>query len=469
MFKFVRSLLLLSFVSVTLGCGVPDSVKGVLGGDIDNSEPPSPLVDFTETADVLRLWSDDVVSGTDELFIKLVPVLLDGSIYIADTEGNIAALAADSGKQVWRKDIELPITGGPGADKNLVMVGTSEGDVVSLLAESGEEVWKSKVSSEILSSPREANDVVIVRTIDGKIFAIDAISGERLWIYDRTVPALTLRGTSTPVISNDIVIAGFDGGRVTALELKTGKLLWERRIAISRGRSELERMVDVDAQPLILDDVIYITSFQANVTALSLESGQILWQRDISSHTELGADTTRLYVTNDEGHVWALDRFSGASIWKQDKLKARQVTGPTVFGNKVVVGDLEGYLHWLDKETGEFAARSRVSDSPILTSAITNEDKLFAYSSDGTLAAFAYADNGVVIEQKPNEEVLEEEISETVIENNVDDENTESITKEVSSSEVEEVEEVEEIKEEEGSFFGKVLDIFTGDPDDEDE
>ena len=361
----------------------------------------------------------------------------------------MAALDLQSGRVVWKKDTKLPVTGGPGADANLVMLGTSQGEVVSLAIETGEELWRARVSSEILSSPREADDVVIVRTIDGKIFALNATSGERLWIYDRTVPALTLRGTSTPVIANDLVIAGFDGGRVTALELKTGKLIWEQRVAVSRGRSELERMVDIDSEPLIVDDVIYVTTFQANVSAISLESGQILWQRDISSHSELAADQQYLYVTDENSHVWALDRFSGASIWKQDKLQARRATGPAIIGNKVVVGDVEGYLHWIDKESGQFTARNRLSDEPILTQAITQDDVLFAYASDGRLAAFTYVDNGVAI---PQQVVVEEEGEQV------------DVTEDTVS-----VEKTTETEEEGTSFFGRVLEIFTAEPEDEDE
>jgi outer membrane protein assembly factor BamB len=361
-------------------------------GDDDNTIPPSPLIDFIETAKVSRLWSDDVGSGTNELFIKLIPAVMGEQVFIADTEGDMEALDASSGKRIWDKDIKLPITGGPGADLSMVLVGSSEGDVVSLNPDTGEEIWRSKVSSEILSSPRESEKVVIVRTIDGKIFALRSETGERLWVYDRTVPALTLRGTSTPVISGDRVIAGFDGGRVTSLDLSNGKLNWETRVAISRGRSELERMVDIDAQPLIYQDAIFVATYQSIIAALALETGSVLWEREISSYTELSADGGYLYVTDDLGNVWALDRFSGSSIWKQEKLQHRRPTGPAIIGDKAVVGDVEGYLHWMDKHTGEFVARVKVSDSPVLVKPTVKNDTLFAYASDGTLAAYQYID-----------------------------------------------------------------------------
>tara|TARA_R110002073_G_scaffold27260_1_gene88252 strand:+ start:4797 stop:6062 length:1266 start_codon:yes stop_codon:yes gene_type:complete len=421
-------------------------MKDMFASDDDNSEPPSPLVDIVSTADLKKTWSKNIGKGTDELFIKLTPVVMGEHVFIADTRGEIVALFAETGKEVWENDSDLPITGGPGADENLVLVGTSEGDVLALLSESGEEAWRTKVSSEILSPPREADGVVVVRTIDGKIFALDAGTGDRLWIYDRTVPNLTLRGTSTPVIAGGLVIAGFDGGRLTALELKTGKLIWEAKVAIPRGRSQLERMVDIDSQPLILDDTIYVTTFQANVSALSLDSGQILWQRDISSHSELSADFEHLYVTDYLGNIWALDRFSGSSIWKQEKLIHRKVTGPAILDDKIIVGDLEGYLHWLDKETGDFATRIEVEESPILTKPIVSNGMLFAYSSGGRLAAYTYKNNEVT--GRPNKPVIVKEEPETKETIQADETPTEDA-------------------EEESSFFGSFLDIFSGDDEEE--
>lgn len=463
LFTSFRVFVLLFLLSTCLGCGAKKILAGYMGAGTDNSEPPSELVDFAKTTRLHNVWSENVGKGTDELFIKLVPAILNDKIFIADTRGNIAALYANTGKNAWHNDSELSITGGPGADANLVMVGTSEGEVLSLSAETGEEIWRSTVSSEILSSPKESDGVVIVRTIDGKIFALDATSGERLWIYDRTVPALTLRGTSTPVIARGLVVAGFDGGRVTTLELKTGKLIWETKVAVSRGRSELERMVDIDAQPLIVGDAIYVTTFQANVSAISLENGQILWQRDISSHTELGADTKNLYVTDETGNVWALDRFSGASIWKQEKLIHRKITGPAILGDRIVVGDLEGYLHWLDKATGDITARTQIDSDAILTQPIVSNNILFAYSSGGTLSAYTY--EGLEASEFPIKAIVEETTPEIKEPEPVSIEEISETT--VTETPETEVSQAPEEAEEKGSLFGRFLDIFTGDDDEE--
>lgn len=387
-------LILLASGSLLTGCGLTDTVRGYFGGE-DNAAPPAALVDFTPRATIIPLWEEDVGKGADELFIKLKPALLDRYLFTADARGNIAALDPASGQTVWEKDTELPITGGPGADETLVSVGTGEGEVIALSVETGLELWRARVSSEILSPPREAAGVVIVRAIDGKIFALEAATGRRLWLYDRGVPALTLRGTGAPVIADGRVIAGFDGGQLAALELKTGRLVWEQRVAVARGRGELERMVDIDAAPLVVGDFIYVATFQANVSALALDSGQIFWQRDISAHAELAADSDYLYVSDEKGHVRALDRFSGETVWTQEQLAARGLTGPAISGNKLVVGDFEGYLHWLDKASGRFSARNRVSDAPILSQAVTAADTIYVHASDGVLSAFNYLDKDI--------------------------------------------------------------------------
>jgi len=433
------------------GCGTGQAIKEYISGE-DNTEPPTPLADFTPSAEVKELWSKSVGDGTDEQYLKLTPAIAHDKVFIADSEGEIKALSAISGKLIWDKDTDLPISGGPGADDDLVLIGTSEGEVIAYEPETGEEIWRTQVSSEVLAPPRQAGDIVIVRTIDGKIFAIDAIDGQRLWIYDRTVPALTLRGTSTPVISEDIVIAGFDGGRVAALELKTGKLIWETRVAVASGRSELERMVDIDAEPVIVEGIIYVVSFQGRITAMELEGGRKLWSRAISSHAGLSVDANQVYVTDENSHVWALDRYSGTSVWKQEKLQARAVTAPAIMGDMVVVGDIEGYLHWLDKLSGEFVARSKVSGARILVSPVVADGILYAYSSDGTVNSYTYS--GFVPVEKKTKAIVESIQQQETTEDN---QKLETKTETPAST-----------KDEKG-IFSKLWDVLSGDDAEDDE
>lgn len=385
--KFYLSLILL----ITAGCSmVTDQVTSFMGGE-DNSVPPTPLEDIKQQISIEKLWNQSIGDGSDEQYLKLVPEYSQDKVFVADSDGEVNAIDAQTGKILWSHDTDSKITGGPGASNNIVMVGTGEAELISLSAETGEEIWRTRVSSEILATPVMSDNIVVARTIDGKVFGLDAGNGKRLWVYDRTVPTLTLRGTSAPVIAGDYVIAGFDEGRLAAIELHTGKLVWETRIALGSGRSELERMVDIDAEPVIVDDVIYVATFQGRIAALSLDSGRILWTRDISSYAGLCADKSAIYITDDNSEIWSLDRFTGNSIWKQDKLQARAATGPDIIGNMIVVGDLEGYLHWLDKDTGNIVGRNRISKNMIIAPPVSASDILFSYASDGILGAFNYS------------------------------------------------------------------------------
>jgi len=382
-FLYATVLLLLS------GCGAREYMHKTFGGT-DNSDPPTPLVEIETLSEIIELWSKNTGKGSSKHFLKLTPAHINGKVFVADIYGNLEGIDATSGKTLWKSDADLTITGGPGASEKLTMIGSDEGDVLAYTSETGELIWQTKVSSEILSAPIEAYDIVVVRTIDGKIFGLNASNGSHLWIYDRTVPALTLRGTSNPVITGDIIIAGFDGGRLAAIELHTGKLIWETSISLASGRSQLERMVDIDSDPIIIGNDIYVATFQGRLASVTLESGRISWTRDISSYAGLTSDGQNIYITDDQSHVWALDRASGNSIWKQENLFARMVTAPATIGDLVVVGDLEGYLHWMDKSSGQFVARTRVSNSPIIAPPVAVEDIVYAYSSDGTLAAYTF-------------------------------------------------------------------------------
>lgn len=387
----MRSVALCFFSAAVLfllsGCGAREYMHKTFGGT-DNSDPPTPLVELETTAEIVELWSKNTGKGASKHFLKLTPAHVQGKVFVADIRGNLEAIDATNGNTLWKNDADLTISGGPGASEKLMLVGSDDGDVLAYTSETGELLWQTKVSSEILSAPQEAYDIVVVRTIDGKIFGLNANDGSHLWIYDRTVPALTLRGTSNPVITGDIVIAGFDGGRLAAIELYTGKLIWETSISLASGRSQLERMVDIDSEPVIIGNDIYVATFQGRLASVTLESGRITWTRDISSYAGLTSDGQYIYITDDQSHVWALDRASGNSVWKQENLFARMVTAPATIGDLVVVGDLEGYLHWMDKSNGQFVARTRVSNSPIIAPPIAIEDIVYVYSSDGILAAY---------------------------------------------------------------------------------
>ena len=365
------------------GCS---ALTGFLGDDED--EPaPAKLEAFEPMTQIKKLWSRRAASGEGGQRLKLRPVLAGGQVFAAGHDGDVAAYDPFTGEQLWEVETDIPITGGPGAGFGLVVVASSGGDVVALTSEQGTVAWRAQVTSEVLSAPAVSERIVAVRTVDGKLFGLDAANGERSWVYDRTVPVLTLRGTSAPVIVGDVVLAGFDSGHLAALSLADGRLLWESRVAAPTGRTELERLTDMDADPVVSDGVVYAVTFQGRVAALDLRTGQPLWERDLSSHAGIGIGQRLIYVTDEQSHVWAFDRNTGSSLWRQDGLERRQVTRPVAFGDHVVVADFEGHVHWLRIDDGRFAARTRVGGGSVLAPPVTNQTALYVLGETGTLTA----------------------------------------------------------------------------------
>ena len=349
--------------------------------------PPTPLTEIKASIEVEQVWQRNIGSGSPKSRIKLHPAFAGDLVFAADPEGRISAYKAANGEQIWQMDSNLAITGGPGAGEGLVIVGTENGMVLALATLDGKEVWRKQVSSEILSVPVAAQGIALIRTGDGKLYGLSIKDGSRLWVYDRTVPALSLRGNSTPVIYQDIVVAGFDSGRLVAVELRNGQLIWESRVAVPSGRSELERLVDIDADPIVRDSIIYVVTYQGRVAAVDIRNGELIWRRDMSSHTGLGASAENIYVTDDDGRIWALNRDNSASVWRQDKLERRRATPPIDYQGYVVVGDLEGFVHFMDRNDGHFVARLQVDNDGIDSVPVLHNEMMFVYGKGGTLSA----------------------------------------------------------------------------------
>jgi outer membrane protein assembly factor BamB len=378
-----RTLLLLASLMLASGC----TALGNLFDNPDNTAEPAELVDFEPVIKIRTVWRRSVGSGAGKLFLKLRPAVHGDRVYAATHKGRVRAFDARSGESIWDTRTNSPLSGGPGVGDGLVLLGTSDGEVLALSEKDGEIQWRARVSSEVLSSPSSLGGVTVARTIDGKLFGLSADDGTRLWVYDRTAPVLTLRGTGSPILSNGAAIAGFDNGQVVAIALGNGQPLWETRVAVPRGRTELERMVDVDADPVIDRKFVYVVTYQGQVAALNLFSGEVVWRRDLSSHSGLGLGPENVYVTDDSSHIWALNRSNSASMWRQSKLEARRVSAPAVFGEFVVVGDLDGYVHWLRRDDGQFVARVRVDSSSIVATPVATSFAVYVYGSGGELAA----------------------------------------------------------------------------------
>ncbi|MEQ6342782.1 MAG: outer membrane protein assembly factor BamB [Gammaproteobacteria bacterium] len=352
-------------------------------------EPPPKLTVLEGGVPVHALWSTNFGAKLEGQYQRFAPIVEGGKLFVADGEGRVASLDAASGKTLWVVETKAKISAGLGSGEGLLLAGTRNAEVLALRKDDAAVAWRSPVSSEVLAPPRTAEGMVVARTVDDKVLALDAKNGNRLWMQGQTVPILTLRGTGAPLVSGDKVIVGFANGNLAAFSLADGKAVWEVRIAAPQGRSELEQMVDVDADPVIMDDVVYAVSFQGRLAAVALDTGRLLWARDMSSFNNIAMDKDKIYATDSEGQVWALDRTNGVALWKQDKLSGRGLTAPVIHGDYVVAGDIEGYLHWLARDDGHFVARYRVNDSAITITPVVAGDTLYVRGKNGALSAIA--------------------------------------------------------------------------------
>jgi outer membrane protein assembly factor BamB len=378
-----RLLIPISLLLISTGCSW---VNSFLVGT-DNTLPPSELQPIDTAVSLQQLWSKNITTGDGGTFIELRPAYEQGRLFAAGYKGDVVALDSSTGQVAWSTDTDLPVSAGVGLGDNLVLIGTIDGDVVALRQSDGAEAWRARVSSEILAPPQAAQGVVVVRTIDGNFTALDAASGSRLWGYSYSVPALSLRGTSAPLIARGVVLTGLDTGKLLVLQLNSGVPVWEKVIAPSRGRTELDRMVDIDAEPRLMDNELYIVTYQGSVTAINLNGGDTLWSRNFSSRSGLDVDSGQVYVSDDEGSVWALDRRNGGSLWRQTDLTGRKLSAPVVNGDYVVVGDFEGYLHWLDKSSGRIVGRLRVDSDGIGVAPLARDNTLYVLGNGGELSA----------------------------------------------------------------------------------
>lgn len=355
-----------------------------------DTETVADLPKIEPTLAVIDPWKHGVGKGLSQRYLSVYPRLYDGVIYATDEEGDVIALDAESGKRIWKASVDVPVTAGVGGGDRVVAVGSQEGEVIALEPESGEELWRKQLSSEVVAIADSTALIVAVRTQDGKLTGLDPTSGEQLWQQARKTPVLSLKGSSRPVVSGSKVIVGMDNGKLLGVSAGRGKLLWETTISTPSGRSELERMVDIDGDIVIIDGIAYAASFQGEVVAVAVSDGRILWTRDFSTFLGLDGDQERIYGTDDEGSVWAFDRRTGGALWKQDKLKTRRITRPSAAYPFVLVADGFGYIHWLDGEAGHFVARQRVGSDPLVSAPIVVGTRAYAQSSSGKLAALEF-------------------------------------------------------------------------------
>jgi outer membrane protein assembly factor BamB len=383
----MKKLPLLLCLSLLSGCSW---MKFWEGDDAESKVAPAKLTSFDEEIRIQRLWARSAGSGQDPLFSGLVPAIADGRVYAAGSKGTVVAVSAATGEVLWRRELdETRLSGGVGHGGGMVLVGDLEGRLHALDADTGRLLWERFLGSEIISAPAANDRVVAVQTVDDTLLGLNAGDGSQLWQYDAETPNLTLRGTSSPLVTSTMAITGFANGKIVALNAGTGSLLWESRVAVPKGRTELERMVDIDGSPLLAEDVVYVTSYQGRAAAMSRGTGRELWLQEISSHQQPGYGLDQVYITETDDTLTALRANSGQVLWSNDQLTYRKLTAPVYVNGYVAVADADGYLHVLSPVDGRLVGRTKVDGSGVSSAMVTDGESLYVLDNDGDIKAYS--------------------------------------------------------------------------------
>jgi len=373
-----RSLLLVAAVLAIVAC---DSKEKKL-------EKPAELTDIkSPTVRIQKLWGASVGGGGKKLRLGLGLAQVDNRIFAAGRDGDVAAFDIKTGKQLWRTETKLTLAGGTGAGNGLVAVGSADGQVVVFAAENGAEKWRANVKGEVLSAPAFAQNEVIVRTVDGRLHGLAVADGKEIWSAEQQIPRLTLRGTGAPVVARDLALSGFDNGRVLAVSVVDGATVWDSPVSPAHGRTELERLNDIDGSVKVVGDEVFVAGFQGRAAMLSLDSGQIWWTQEISSYRGVDVDDDQMYVSTSQGDVVALTRRTGTEVWRNPTLARRSLSAPAAVGGYVVVADLEGYVHWLDRATGNIVARAKTGGDRVTNAPLSVNGIIYVITDKGDISA----------------------------------------------------------------------------------
>ena len=387
-FPFKPGALLVVLVACAVALGGCSTVKNMFSSRKERALRPAELAEITPSGTVTRLWSANAGKGEGLLGARQAPAIADGRVYAAAVRGGVHAFDLRTGATVWHYESKLPLAGGPGVGDGLVVAGSLEGDVVALDAATGAEKWKAKVGNEIIAAPAIGQGMVFVHSNDGRVTAFDETNGERRWFWSHDLPLLTVRGNDAPVLGPGYVFIGNDDGTLSALSISDGRPLWEQTVAEASGRTELERMADVDGTPVLDGTTLYASSYKKQTVAVDAPSGRPIWAHDSGGDGKVAVSSDRVVVSGTSGSVWGLDKATGAGLWQQDTLKRRDVTAPAIQGDYAVVGDFEGYLHWLKLSDGAFAARMRPGKDPLRAAPVVSDGILVTEDTDGRITAF---------------------------------------------------------------------------------
>jgi len=385
--KACRIVALTSAISLLTSCGI--------FSDKDDDLEPKKLVNIKQTLKIKRLWSAKVGDESEFLRIALRPVGDGSRIYTASYDGVVSAFDPQSGRQLWRTKVGIRLSAGPGVGEGRLVVVSKDGFAISLDSDSGAEQWRANIGGESLARPLISGESVVLQTIDNRMRALSIYDGRELWVIEQSTPALTMRGSADPVLIGNTAISGFDNGRLVAANLIGGDIVWESMLSPPKGRSDLDRLSDVDGSIGVVGQDLYAAGYQGRIAAVAAESGQILWNREISSYEGVSADWNSVYTATADGEVVALSRRDGTETWRNNDLLRREPTLPVPFNTTVAVGDLEGYVHFFSNLNGNAVARVKLGNSAITAAPVVVANRLYVQSDSGSIAAYE------VVEDRP--------------------------------------------------------------------
>ena len=395
--------LALVVVLVLPGCS---TVRDWFRSDKTKATDPVALTEIEGALRVEKLWSTSLGDGEGRLGFRQRPAFDGSTVYAASDEGELFAIDAETGDTRWERPLEAMSNGrgwrlwkqgvregglqsSVGVGENLVVVAGRSGVVFAVAADDGTPRWETQASAEVLAAPLVVSGVVIVRSQDGRVVGLGAADGKERWRFDRAIPTLSSRGASAPVAAGGLVLVGNDDGTIVALRPEDGVAVWEAIVAEPEGRSELDRLVDIDGDIAVGADAVYATSVRGMTAAVSIGTGQVIWTRDNGGANALDLTADGVLLADKTGTLWSLDRSTGSALWRQEGLLRRQPSGVVMAGALAVVGDLEGYLHWFDPATGNVRARERVARARLLATPIaTPSGVVIAVTDEGRLAAY---------------------------------------------------------------------------------
>lgn len=363
-----------------------------LFGDKDEELEPKELVDFSQTLKIKRLWRANLGGKGEFLRVALRPVGDGSRIYAAGFNGVVAAFDPKTGKQVWRVKLDTELSAGPGVGEGRVVVVARNGVAIALDAGTGAEYWRVDMDGESLARPIISGESIVLQTIDNRMRAISVYDGRQLWSLEQSTPSLTMRGSADPVLVGKTVIGGFDNGRLVAADLETGDVIWESLLSPPQGRSDLDRLSDIDGSIAVVGQDVYASGYQGRLASVAAESGQVLWSREVSSYEGVSADWSSVYSVSADGEIVAMAKRDGVEAWRNNDLLRREPTLPIPFNTTVAVGDLEGYIHFFSNLNGTPVARIKLGGSAISNAPVAIANRLYVQSDSGALAAYEVQD-----------------------------------------------------------------------------